>query len=267
MLKRTVVTIDPIIENRSILDSFRKTVSNAFGNELSLEENLKHHKASTIVLNNIEKWGVNTEVILLIKKAVEQFGKKHHFILTSSTTFYNYQQPITHLDNCVISSILLLPIRKEGFVETLRLKHQAGGMKYILNGKREVDLTDRKQEYLYQKYHSVYKGNLGRAFSGWINNIESIDGNELVIREPKNVFFPDISNPEWMVMLKAFALFKEVSKKDFTKLLSSDFNFQSVLSQMKRIRLVQETKSNVFELSDEAYFAVKHYLKDKKIIQ
>lgn len=267
MLKRTVVTIDPIIENRTVLDSFRKTVSNAFGNELSLEENLKHHKASTIVLNNIEKWGVNTEVILLIKKAVEQFGKKHHFILTSSTTFYSYQQPITHLDDCVISSILLLPIRKEGFVETLRLKHQAGGMKYILNGKREVDLTDRKQEYLYQKYHSVYKGNLGRAFSGWINNIESIDGNELVIREPKNVFFPDISNPEWMVMLKAFALFKEVSKKDFTTLLSSDFNFQSVLSQMKRIRLIQETKSNVFELTDEAYFAVKHYLKDKKIIQ
>ena len=62
-------------------------------------------------------------------------------------------------------------------------------------------------------------------------------------------------------------MFKEVSKKDFTTLLSSDFNFQSVLSQMKRIRLVQETKSNVFELSDEAYFAVKHYLKDKKIIQ
>ncbi len=266
MLKRTVITIDPIIENRTNSLSFSKTISNAFGNELSLEDNLNQQKACTLVFNNIEKWGVNIEVVLYIKQAVENYGKKHHFILTSSTPYYKYQQPITQLDDCIISTILLLPVRKEGFVETLKLKHQAGGMKFVLNGKREVDLTHRKEDFLYQKYHSVYKGNLGRAFSGWVNNIGSVEGNEFTMKEPKNFFFPDISNPEWIVLLKTLILYKEVSKKDLTALFSNNFNFISVLNQMKRIRLVQETKSNVFELSDEVYFAVRQYLKDKKII-
>ncbi|MEN8838881.1 MAG: hypothetical protein ABF238_00070, partial [Flavobacteriales bacterium] len=267
LLKRTVVTLNPIIENKPIAISFAQSVSAAFQNEQSLAENLKNHQACTLVINNIEKWGTSQFLMDEIKECIDQFGKKHHFILTSSATYYSFQSPINRLEDSVISSILLLPIRKEGFVETLKLKHQAGGMKFLLNSKREVDLPERKEAYLYQKYHSIYKGNLGRAFSGWINNIEAVDGNEIVIKEPKHVFFPDISNPEWMVVLKVLALYKEVSKKEMEALLSKEFNLVAVLNQMKRIRLIQENKNNVFELAEEVYFGVTQYLKDKKIIE
>ena len=267
LLKRTVVTLNPIIENKSISNSFLQSVSTAFENELSLAENLKSHQACTVVLNNIEKWGTHSSILEEIKACIDLYGKKHHFILTCSTVYYSFQAPISNLDSSIISSILLLPIRKEGFVETLKLKHQAGGMKFLLNGKREIDLTERKEEYLYQKYHSIYRGNLGRAFCAWVNNIESVEGNEIHIREPKNIFFPDISNPEWIVVLKLLVLHKEISKKELESILSNDFNSVSVLNQMKRIRLIQEVKNNVFELSEEVYFAVKYYLKDKKIIE
>ncbi len=267
LLNRTVVTLNPMIENKNITTCFTHSVSAAFGNELSLKENLKSQKACTLVFNNIEKWGANSSILQEIKSCIDLYGKKHHFILTCSSVYYTFQAPISDLESSIISSILLLPIRKEGFVETLKLKHQAGGMKFLLNGKREIDLTERKENYLYQKYHSIYKGNLGRAFCAWVNNIESIEGNEIKIKEPKNTFFPDIANPEWLVVLKLLVLFKEVSKKEFESTLSNDFNFVSVLNQMKRIRLIQEVKNDVFELSEEVYSSVTYYLKDKKIIK
>lgn len=267
MLKRAVITINPSIENLMTKSSFERTVNDVFGNELGLKENLKISSGKTLVFNNIEKWGTDISLIVYIKELIEKYGKKHHFILNCSTVFYTYIKNVCCLDEVVISTILLLPARKDGFVETLKLKHQAGGIKFIVNNKRETDFTERQLNYFYQKYHTLYKGNIGRAFLAWINTIQQVDGNEMIMKEPKQVFFPDIANPDWIVMLKLFTLNREISKKQLEEIFGGNFNYTSLLNQMKRIRLIEEPKNGVFELSEETIYPVKQYLKDKKVIE
>ena len=267
MMKRTVITINPIVDNVLIMKSFEKSVNNAFGNESGLQRNLTESKGKTIVFNNIEKWGSNIEIIEFIKRAIDEYGKKHHFILNCSSVFYSYLRKLCDLDEVVISTILIYPIRKDGFTETFRLKHQAGGIKFFLNNKKETEFTERQLNLLFQKYHSLYRGNIGRAFVAWINNIQSIEGNEMYIKEPKSIYFPDVSNPEWLVLLKVFVLYTEVSRKQLETIFGSDFNSNSILNQMRRIRLISEPKNGVFELNKEVYFPVKRYLTDKKIIE
>jgi hypothetical protein len=196
LLKRKVIAIDPTIENKLIGKSFEKSISNVFQNELSLEENLKDSSAVTLVFNDIDKWGTDIKILETIKDLIIEFGKKHHFILNCSVDFYSYLKQVCDIDEVIISTIIILPIRKDGFIETMKLKHQAGGIKFSLNNKKENDFSFSQLQSFYQKYHSVYKGNLGRAFLGWVNNIQSVEEGLIYIKEPKSTFFPDISNPD-----------------------------------------------------------------------
>ncbi len=266
LLKRKVVALEPIIENKLISSSFDKSVADAFQNELSIEENLKSMGALTLVFNELDKWGADLSVIERIKKLVAEFGKKHHFILNCSIDFYAYLKQVCDIDEVIVSSIMILPIRKDGFIESMKLKHQAGGMKFVLNEKREEDFSDRQLQNFYQKYHSIYKGNLGRAFLGWINNIQAVEENTIYIKEPKSIFFPDISNPDWLVVLKLLVLHKEISLKQLEVIFGGNFAYKSILNQMKRIRLIEEPKNGVYELSEEVFFYIRQYIKDKKII-
>ena len=267
LLKRTVVTIFPAIENIKASVAFERAVNQAFGNEKSLEENLKESNGKTIVFNNIEKWGSDLSIIMSVKEMIDKYGKKHHFILNTTLTYNSYLSTIFSLDEVIISSILLLPIKKDGFIETFKLKHQAGGIKFILNNKKENELTERQIDFFFQKYHSIYKGNIGRAFLAWINNIITVEGNEINVKEPKNIYFPAIENPDWLVVLKLLVLYREISKKELENMVGEQINVVSYLNQMKRIRLVNEPKNGVYELHQEVYFAVWQYLRDKKIIE
>ena len=266
LLKRKVISIDPTIENKLIGKSFEKSISNVFQNELILEENLKDSSAVTLVFNDIDKWGTDIKILERIKDLVIEFGKKHHFILNCSVDFYSYLKQVCDIDEVIISTIIILPIRKDGFIETMKLKHQAGGIKFSLNNKKENDFSFSQLQSFYQKYHSVYKGNLGRAFLGWVNNIQSVEEGLIYIKEPKSTFFPDISNPDWIVILKLFVLHKEISLKQLEVIFGGNFAYKSILNQMKRIRLIEEPKNGVYSLSEEVFFNVNQYLKDKKII-
>ena len=62
------------------------------------------------------------------------------------------------------------------------------------------------------------------------------------------------------------SVFREISKKELEAIFGQDLNYVSYLNQMKRIRLINEPKNGVYELNSEVYFAVKQYLRDKKII-
>jgi hypothetical protein len=266
LLKRKVISIDPTIENKLIGKSFEKSISNVFQNELSVEENLKDSSAVTLVFNDIDKWGTDIKILERIKDLVIEFGKKHHFILNCSVDFYSYLKQVCAIDEVIISTIIILPIRKDGFIETMKLKHQAGGIKFSLNNKKEKDFSFSQLQSFYQKYHSVYNGNLGRAFLGWVNNIQSVEEGLIYIKEPKSTFFPDISNPDWIVILKLFVLHKEISLKQLEVIFGGNFAYKSILNQMKRIRLIEEPKNGVYSLSEEVFFNVNQYLKDKKII-
>ncbi|MEN8793909.1 MAG: hypothetical protein ABF294_05645 [Flavobacteriales bacterium] len=266
MLKREVISVYPAIDNIKVKASFERAVNFAFGNELSLEDNLIESSGKTLLFNNIEKWGADISVIECLKEMIEKYGKKHHFILSSSIAYYNYLKPILSLDEVVISSILLLPLKKDGFIETFKLKHKAGGLKFTLNNKQEKDFTDRQLDSFFNKYHSIYKGNIGRSFLAWVNNIQLIEGTEMEIKEPKTVYFPAIENSDWIVVLRVLSVFREISKKELEAIFGQDLNYVSYLNQMKRIRLINEPKNGVYELNSEVYFAVKQYLRDKKII-
>ena len=99
-----------------------------------------------------------------------------------------------------------------------------------------------------------------------MNNIQSVEDNMIYIKEPKSNFFPDISNPDWLVILKLFVLHKEISLKQLETIFGGNFAYKSILNQMKRIRLIEEPKNGVYELSEETFFYVNQFLKDKRII-
>ena len=267
LLKREVISIDPFIENKIVSKSFENSVAMAFGNEASLNENLTDSNAKTIVFNNIEKWGVDVAVLDTIKEMVTKHGKKHHFIINASAPFYTYLKAISNWDEIIISSILLLPIKKKGFLDILKLKHQAGGLKFVLNSKKETEYTQRQINTFFQKYHSIYKGNLGRAYAAWVNNIEGVEENLIYIKEPKTMYFPDIENPDWLALLKLFTLFHEISNSQLQVVFENNYAYNSVINQMKRVQLIVEPKNGVFELSEEAVYYVTQYLMDKKVIE
>jgi hypothetical protein len=148
----------------------------------------------------------------------------------------------------------------------LKLKHQAGGVKYILGGKEERDILDRKKEILFQKYHALYKGNIGLASLAWVNNIKGFDEEKIYIKEPKVYFFPDIVNNDWIIITRLLLVHGEMSQTEINKTLSNNIEAQKIIAQMKRAKLICEPESGVYEIITEALYPVEQYLKDKKII-
>jgi len=266
MLDKKIFFINPEIENNKVITCFENALNRTFDSDESLDSILEKTPSSTLVFNNIEKWGSEVSILVNLKKCIEKYSSKHNFIINCNLTFYSHLQTFDDYNDVVISTIFILPLRKDSFIDVFKLKHQAGGVKFVLNGVKENKLSTKKVNLLFQKYHFIYKGNIGLSFLSWINNIEKVEENEIYIKEPKALFFPEIPNSDWLVVLKLFVLYTEVSKVQMKELLNENINYISVLNQMKRINLIEEFKTGVYEITDEAKRYVSDYLKDKNIL-
>mgnify|MGYP000235822146 CR=1 FL=1 len=98
------------------------------------------------------------------------------------------------------------------------------------------------------------------------NDKEKVEDNLIYIKEPRVEFFPDISNTDFIVILKLLVLFREISIVQLKSILKDNLNYITLINQMKRSNLIEETRTSVYEITDEAKYFVSNYLKDKKVL-
>lgn len=266
IVKQKGFSITPIISNEKLEVSFDKSIETALGTNIKIEQYLEENNGLTLVFDDIEKWYLDLTIINRIKLLIENFGQKHFFILNCSIIGYNYCKQFISFENIVTSTILMKPLKRNEFVNTLKLKHKAGGINFILNNKIEKDIIASKRDALYQKYHNLYKGNIGQASLAWVNNIKEVKEELVFINEPKPIFFPDIKDNDWIILLKMFMLFGELSEVELQKAFGNKINYKKVLEQMQRANFILEPVYGVYEIIPEGAYFVEQYLKDKKVI-
>ncbi|HCX98668.1 MAG TPA: hypothetical protein DG754_00875 [Bacteroidales bacterium] len=144
------------------------------------------------------------------------------------------------------------PFDAKELKELITIRHQTGGLKFVLNNKNEESLSEWSYAKLFNRYFNLSSGNPGYTLQNWLANISKVVGKTIYIKPPSapNLSHLDgISDNLWMVILQIALLRRCTPNRLSIVLRQSEDETRLMLVEMIRSGLVEERFSNVFALN------------------
>ncbi len=238
-------------------NDFTKALSNALKVEMDPSQFISSSpQKRVIIINDLELWWTRHEsgfeVIQKILTLIELHSKKVLFIINCRTISYQLINRLINVDAYAMGHISCEPFDAKELKELITIRHQTGGLKFVLNNKNEESLSEWSYAKLFNRYFNLSSGNPGYTLQNWLANISKVVGKTIYIKPPSapNLSHLDgISDNLWMVILQIALLRRCTPNRLSIVLRQSEDETRLMLVEMIRSGLVEERFSNVFALN------------------
>lgn len=253
---------------------FEKTLKATTGIEGDMEEIFSSlPENSTFIIDDLELWwersSIGLSVIQQIVGLINKFGNRHLFVITCGKHFYRIINKINPIDDSFIHVIECEPFNTKELKEAVLFRHRSGGLKFRLNNRKEENFRTLDYAGLFSKHFNCSHGYIGLAMSQWIASIKDFRDNCIDIKAPAipNLFvFETLSNDIYLVILQ-FVLHKRHSVEKLQRvMLENKKNIEQQLNYLKRVGIIRESGSGIYELNEFLYIHLVNKLSDKKIL-
>lgn len=238
-------------------NDFTKALSSALNIEMDPSQFITSTpQKRIIIINDLELWWTRHEsgfeVIRKILTLIELHSKKVLFIINCRTISYQLINRLINIDAYVMGHISCEPFDAKELKELITIRHQTGGLRFVLNNKSEESLSEWSYAKLFNRYFNLSAGNPGYSLQSWLANISKVVGKTIYIKPPSipNLSHLDgISDDLWMVILQIALLRRCTPNRLSVVLRQSEDETRLMLVEMIRSGLVEERFTNIFALN------------------
>jgi amino acid transporter len=208
------------------------------------------------IINDLELWWERVEtglsVVREIVSFIETYGSKYFIIVNCGKISYQLIRKVVEIDSSFMGRIECQTFDAKDIKELIIARHKTGGLKVVLDGRKEEDLTEWNFARLFNKYFSISEGNPGYCLQLWLSNITGIAGKTIFIKpptSPNSNLLNDISEEFLMVIMQLF-LHRRTSPDRLARVLRiSEEQTILLLRSMQRASLVEERFTNVYAVN------------------
>jgi hypothetical protein len=129
------------------------------------------------------------------------------------------------------------------------LRHQAGGMEFIMDKRHEKSLSNWEYVRMFNRFFNLSGGNPGYTINLWLAGIREVSGNTLFMEKPfgKEVTFSEELPQVEIFYILQFIIHRRFSVKNLSALLQND-----IISTEKTVRILVQ-KGILTEKFPEVY--------------
>ncbi len=198
---------------------------------------------SVILINDLELWWerkpFGTKVVEKIILLMQQYGHKVLFIINVNQYALKIINQLSSINTWALDLVFCQPFSSRELKELIMLRHQAGGMEFILDKKHEKALSSWEYVTLFNRFFNLSGGNPGHTINLWLAGIRKISGNTLYMEKPfgKEITFnEDLPSDEIFYILQ-FILHRRFSIKSLSAILQID-----VASTERTVRILMQKR-------------------------
>lgn len=242
---------------------FAQDLTRAFQKSLKGPGSLSHLIESTpvqtvFILDNLELWWERStnggQVLKNIFELIEQYGRDYFFILNCNTYTFRLLEQLTDIKLHIASTIHLSPMDSQQIKAVLLDRHFSGANSLEWKGKSYEDLSARDINYLFRKYYSLSRGNVGMALRLWLGSIVKVSKDRISIREPLDIEMPQIEDTDWLLILSQFILHKRLTITKISRI------YQGVDPEMLNSHLTSLLRAGLIEQVGRYAYQINPYL-------
>ena len=208
---------------------------------------------SVIVINDLELWWARkpsgSQVVEKIIWLMQQYGHKVLFIINVNQYALFIINQLSSINTWALDLIFCQPFDSRELKDLIMLRHQAGGMKFIMGKKHEKTLSNWEYVRLFNRFFKLSGGNPGHTIYLWLAGIREISGNTLYMEKPfgKEITFNEDLPANEIYYILQFILHRRFSAKSLSEILQND-----VVSTEKTVRILMQ-KGILTEKFPEVY--------------
>ena len=208
---------------------------------------------SVILINDLELWWerkpLGTQVVEKIILLMQQYGHKVLFIINVNQYALKIINQLSSINTWALDLVFCQPFDSHELKNLIMLRHQAGGMKFIMDKKREKALSSWEYVRLFNCFFNLSGGNPGHTINLWLAGIRKISGNTLYMEKPfgKEITFNEDLPQDEIFYILQFILHRRFSVKSLSAILQND-----VVSTEKTVRVLMQ-KGILTEKFPEVY--------------
>ncbi|MDO9613252.1 MAG: ATP-binding protein, partial [Bacteroidota bacterium] len=208
---------------------------------------------SVIVINDLELWWerkpFGTQVVEKIILLMRQYGHKVLFIINVNQYALKIINQLSAINTWALDLVFCQPFDSHELKDLIMLRHQAGGMKFMMDKKHEKALSNWEYARLFNRFFNLSGGNPGHTINLWLAGIRKISGNTLFMEKPfgKEIAFNEDLPPDEIFYILQFILHRRFSVKSLSAVLQND-----VESTEKTVRILMQ-KGILTEKFPEVY--------------
>jgi amino acid transporter len=208
---------------------------------------------SVIVINDLELWWerkpLGTQVVGKIILLMQQYGHKVLFIINVNQYALKIINQLSSINTWALDLIFCRPFESHELKDLVMLRHQAGGMKFIMDKKHENALSKWDYARLFNRFFILSGGNPGYTINLWLAGIRRVSGNTLYMVKPfgEEITINEELPPDETFYILQFILHRRFSVKSLSAILQND-----VISTEKTVRILMQ-KGILTEKFPEVY--------------
>jgi SpoVK/Ycf46/Vps4 family AAA+-type ATPase len=212
------------------VEIFRRTIQRSLGQgEEPIEKTFEMIDSPVvIIINDLELWWERREggsgVINQLTEWIRNYGKKVLFLLNLNIHALNLINQLTQVSSWSIGTVVCTGLDARQIKEMIMLRHQAGGMSFILDKKHETEMNAWRYARLFNRYFDVTKGNPGFAINLWIASVKKVSGKTIYIQKPPalDTSFLSKLSKEQIYFLLQFVYHLRLSVDDLSRMTLED---------------------------------------------
>ncbi len=180
---------------------------------------------------------------------MQQYGHKVLFIINVNQYALKIINQLSSINTWALDLVFCQPFDSHELKDLIMLRHQAGGMKFIMDKKHEKALSNWEYVRLFNRFFNLSGGNPGYTINLWLAGIRKISGNTLYMEKPfgKEITFNEDLPQDEIFYILQFILHRRFSVKSLSAILQND-----VVSTEKTVRILMQ-KGILTEKFPEVY--------------
>jgi len=254
--KQDIWRVRPPLECSSDVKNFDDQLKAFAGGRGSLERRLDELSGKKVVLiDDLELWWERrrqgTQVIDRIVELMGMYGSRLLVVATVNRYALRVLEQLTPLTSWVGELIYCQPFNAGELKEMILTRHQAGGMRFVLDDQEEDDFSDWAYARYFNHLFNCTGGNPGAAAHCWLGGIRSVEGMRIRIERPVQEELHAVgylTDSEWMVILQ-LVMHRRVSVGGLARSLNRDSErVGAAVRQLLRNGVLHETTTGVYML-------------------
>lgn len=195
----------------------------------TLEEAMIELSRPTVfIINDLELWWERkSEGTAVVEKLLVLIKKYHHkalFIINVNVFSLRLIHKLTGLQSWATSIITCSGFDAKELHDLIMLRHQAGGMGFIMDKKQESGMSAWNFANLFNRYFDLSGGNPGLAINLWLASIKKVSGKTIYMQKPeaKKPEFLDKLTRDQIFYLLQFIYHLRLSADNLAETIQSD---------------------------------------------
>jgi amino acid transporter len=238
------------------------------------EELLGHLGDGTvIVIDDLELWWERSEsgfgVVDRVAELVERFGDRILFVVAMSSQAFSFINRFRALGDDALAVLECTPVPAEDLQSIVMLRHGSTGLKFVLGGKEEAELSDLRMARLFSKHFDYSGGQVGAALRSWVTHVRKVGSGALdvVTPSPSRWELLDELRPSLKAILVQLVLHKSLSRARLLDVTGAEpTSLDHELDTLVRMGLVNESQRHALAINPFVHHAVIRRLNQRGLL-